>query len=425
MPKRLSESKNTRCINLDWLEVYCEESPQLSPCDAQFFRDRHYWVREREYGTRVYEQMFTICDNYGYPFIEIRREPMSNKDRNDRAVMSPLACHIKLANRYCYTDQPTRLLADFLNEHCYYLHNITRLDLCLDFEKFDYGDKPQDFVNRYIRHKYTKINQAERRTHGVDRWDGCIDNYISWGSPKSMVSTKIYNKSLELRQSHDKPYIRQAWFESGLIDDPVHNTRIADDGSVYTPDIWRVEFSVHASGSGKWYRIEDCNGNKQHVVSKKHTLETYDNREKLLTAFASLAHHYFHFKKYRAGVRKDLCQDKKLFNFDSEQTAYKLDNRPLASPVKQNSDLEILRRRLTVYRDTHGDPEGRKAVNTLLRLLDQEDSARLCSDIYDVQQLRALQLIIAERLNHLTTETVTETYRRVHQDLDRLQDSLF
>lgn len=66
-----------RCVNLDWVEVYCLESGKNFPHDANYFRECGYFVREREYGTRQYNQMFTILDENDLGFIEVRRDPVS------------------------------------------------------------------------------------------------------------------------------------------------------------------------------------------------------------------------------------------------------------------------------------------------------------------------------------------------------------
>lgn len=66
-----------RCINLDWLEVSCEESARNFPCNAEYFREQGYFVKEREYGTRVWSQVFTLEDADGHPWIEVRRCPPS------------------------------------------------------------------------------------------------------------------------------------------------------------------------------------------------------------------------------------------------------------------------------------------------------------------------------------------------------------
>ena len=106
----------TRCINLDWVEFYCLESVEEFPCDAEYFRRHGYCVYERDYGTRQYEQMFTVLDEHDLGFVEIRRKPVSGMlaDRV-RGIFSPYSCHIKLCNRYCYADNAmTRFSVTFL-----------------------------------------------------------------------------------------------------------------------------------------------------------------------------------------------------------------------------------------------------------------------------------------------------------------------
>lgn len=56
-----------RCVNLDWLEVYCLEDSSRFPCDADYFRQQGYFVQERDYGTRQYAQAFCIEDEKGEP----------------------------------------------------------------------------------------------------------------------------------------------------------------------------------------------------------------------------------------------------------------------------------------------------------------------------------------------------------------------
>lgn len=48
-----------RCLNIDWLEVYALEPDKL---DADFFISDGWSVQPRPYGTRVYDEMFTLMD---------------------------------------------------------------------------------------------------------------------------------------------------------------------------------------------------------------------------------------------------------------------------------------------------------------------------------------------------------------------------
>ena len=46
-----------RCINIDWLEVYCIEPMKL---DANYYRALRYRVVQRDYGTPMYAEMFGL-----------------------------------------------------------------------------------------------------------------------------------------------------------------------------------------------------------------------------------------------------------------------------------------------------------------------------------------------------------------------------
>lgn len=384
-----------RCVNIDWLEVHCHESNELYPLDADFFIHHGWEVRSREYGTRVYAQMFTIYDTHGEPFLEVRRCPKSSSELS--GVLDPLSCHLRLVNRYCYYHDAVKRLRDFLALYDYQFKRIFRIDLCLDFERFDLGDDPQKFINRYLSHKFAKINQCNRTTRGQDRWDGCEDNYVSWGQPKSMVSTKLYNKSKELDETHDKPYIKQSWMAAGLVTNPITCEKVRSDGTKYKPTIWRVEFSVK-SGAAGWAIIEDCNGQKRKLKPIANGLDCYETKEKQLQMFASLAHHYFHFKYFEANKRKDRCKDKVLFHFDfTKDTVYKLER--IAASTKPLPEDVRLRRLLETYQTKHHEADVRKACAVILDNLDNAVVRNLAGADYDAAAIRELRMILARRLS--------------------------
>lgn len=411
-----------RCVNIDWLEVYCMESINNFPCNADFFRAQGLFVRERDYGTRQYTEMFTVLDERDMPFVEIRRNPVASGagEKND-GIFSPYSCHIRLVNRYCYHDNAIGLLTDFLHRFDYTVQRLFRLDLCLDFERFDQGDDPHRFLQRFMAGRYSKINQGNLSGHAKDLWDGRDWNSCSWGSPQSMVTTKLYNKTLELREAKDKPYIRFAWYQAGLVDDPDTLTRHAEDGTVYNPDIWRVEFSIRSSAKG-WVTIEDCNGNKQRRVVMEHNLATYATKLDQLHAFANLAHHYFHFKKFIKGQRKDRCPDKVLFEFNLDHAPYKLD--VLAGDAPKPKTIDALAKRLTEYRMAHPTDEIRHACDVLLKQLAKE--ALTSSLPYDANssERALLQLLISRRMAQATKEPLTESIKAV-QALLSMPDTIF
>lgn len=409
-----------RCVNIDWLELFCEESNKHYPMNAQYYKDHGYEVIERGYGTRQYKEMFVVCDEQEEPFIEIRRNPVSGDlDGRIKGIFNQLSCHIRVVNRYCYHDNIVQLFSEFLMKHDYYVSRIYRLDLCLDFEKFDRGDDPQDVLIRYMKGKYTKVNQSNVSAHGKDKWESREWCSLSWGAPKSMVSTKFYNKTKELREAKDKPYIRMAWQRAGLVSDWVGLSKVNGDGALYHPTIWRVEFSIKSSARA-WYVIENCNGRKESILKQEHTLATYATKMDQLKAFANLAHHYFHFKIYEEGVSKYKCKDKVLFDFGSHDV-YHLD--VLLTDRPKDTSMEALRKRLQSFRIVHPDADIRNACDVLLRYIERLQVRESFVYPYSQTEQQLLQFLLARRMNY-PQEHLSESIRQV-EALLKLPDELF
>lgn len=396
-----------RCVNIDWLEVYCLEANDRFPCNAEYFRNRGYFVREREYGTRQYNEMFVIEDKFGEPWIEIRRNPASGDSSFNGLV--PQSTHIRLANRTCYYDDAVTQLRDFLALHDYIFKRIYRIDVCYDFERFDSGDNPAAFARRYLAGKYSKINQCHVSAHGADNWSAFDWETLSWGSNKSMVTTKLYNKSRELAfASNNKPYIIYSWFEAGLISDPISLTKHDPKRGNYQPEIWRLEFSLRSSADS-WIVIEDQSGKRAKKKAIPHTLSLFDSRDKLWQRFQDLAFHYFRFKYFEEGVRKDRCKDKQLFRWNDSTEFYQVQTLPPAR--KPDNDEEILRRRLSMYRMVHADEKIRQACDVILDEISKQELRRV-SPSADPLDVRALQLAIQQRMN-CKEEDVIVTLNRI------------
>ena len=366
-----------RCVNIDWLEVAAFE-PITQPHDADFFRSCGWIVSERDYGTRVWGEMFTLEGTDNLPFIEVRRAPKTS-------VLAFNVVHLRFVNRICYFPNASQLMQEFMDRYEYQFIRISRIDVCMDFERFDYGDLPKDFMRRFMEGRYSKINQANISAHGSDEWAGRVWNSLSWGSPASDIGTKFYNKTLELydpiTKRYGKPYIRQAWFQCGLIDDVTNVTRTDNAGNVYHPDIWRVEFSIRSSVQG-WF-VMWLNGKQKNKQSIRNTLDMYDSREKLLVMFASLCEHYFHFKHvikryafYIEGksdgnpVRKDRCPDKLLFRWKSQTMLYKVARESVATSEKPDMTFVRLIAQLKRFRDTTHDTAIKNSASVIIDYLE-------------------------------------------------------
>lgn len=377
--------------------------------NADYFRSHGYVVHEREYGTRVYNEMFTIEDQHGHAFIEVRRNPQSGS--SSFTGLSELSCHLRLVNRACYANNPVRDMAEFMVKHDYIFQRIFRLDLCYDFIRFDSGDDPARFLRRYIENKFSKVNQCKVRVIGDDSWASFDWESVSWGAPSSMVGSKMYNKTKELKATGDKkPWIKQAWFESGLVNDPLN-----------LPDVWRIEFSMHSSARN-WIVIEDADSKHNKKKAVPHTLEMFDGRDRLWERFEEMAHHYFQFRyvEYLDKVnsdgernlkRKDVCREKRLFNYNLDRTFYKIEG--VAVECKPDKDDDILRRRLTMYREKHADPDLRRAIDILLNNLNRERLRQITAHGY-AAEIDQIRLAIATRTGW-DYQTVIEKAEEIHK----------
>ena len=350
--------------------------------------------------------MFTIQDKYGEPMLEVRRNPFSAD--SSFTGLNERSCHLRFVNRYCYFDDCVRILADFMIMHEYELQRIYRIDVAYDFRAFDYGDDPERFIKRYIEKKFSKVNQCKVRVFGDDGWNAFAWESVSWGSPTSMVGTKLYNKTKEMKAAgFSKPWIVQAWFECGLI-----------ESFTDLPDVWRIEFSMK-SATKNWIRIEDSDAKKTSTKMIPHNLQLFDGRDRLWQRFQDLAHHYFRFKykEYKAEVnsdgsrdlkRKDLCRDKLLFRWDKDHEFYKVDN--VSRESQPSTELERLRRALVRYMGKTYDMKIKTACSEILKALEDSIIARHTRN-NKREEIDAIRLQIATRTDWHLDEVFREADR--------------
>lgn len=401
----------TRCVNIDWLEIYCLEPSYDKPLNAEFFESIGYRVSVREFGTRMYGEMFTIYDMHDVPMLEIRRKPLSTISKAG-GLFDERSCHIRLTNVYCYVDNPIEVLRKFLARHDYIFMKIFRIDIALDFSHFDKGDDPQKFLKRYIDGRYSKVNQTNISAHGSDKWEMRVWNSISWGRPKSMVSTKFYCKTQELKEVKDKPYIRQSWWHAGLIDNPITGEKRQQDGTITIPQIWRVEFSIKSSAK-RWFLIERADTRKQNKIAIYHSLEMYETKQKLIQMFASLARHYFRFKVYEKDKRKDRCQDKITFDFKYIDTYYHIDKLASNTPTKTNTEKLI--QALNKLQDETIDMELRKACQLIVGSLRKTQVNQFAGSQMTAEDIFMIQRLIAMQTSKSNTKTLQENIDTLRQ----------
>lgn len=330
-----------KCVNLDWVEVFCLEPEEM---DANYYKALGWNVNVRAYGTPLYHEMFTLLNQDGKPFLEIRRNPISLKENG--GIFERGACHIKLANRVLYQWNPISQLQNFLDKYHYKFKGVTRLDICCDQLLFDNNINPQGFIHDYMSNKIAKNRNSNLSAHGTERKDGRNWNSLKWGAPSSPLSTKIYDKTLELKQSSNKLYIKDAWVKAGLCEyqkvryeykDKKTKTQETRSKMVLVPcgtsteeerpiedvqevTVWRVEFSIK-SEARNWVSLE---GSHKIEIS----LNKFVSKERIMLMFLIIAKWCLDFMKteYTANGtlrRKDRCERIELFSQKNIEHSFK------------------------------------------------------------------------------------------------------
>ena len=215
---------------------------------------------------------------------------------------------------------------------------------------------------------------------------------------------------------YGKPYIREAWFRCGFIDDIQRCTK---DGEKV--DVWRVEFSLR-SAVKNWIPIE-LDGVTGKYQSLRNNLDCYDSRDKMLVMFASLSQHYFHFKKFEPNKRKDRCRDKVLFDWSQQQCVYKIGkpDTALGSGTSFKSQYNRLLEKIVAYQQCHYGAELHKACEVLISSITEENMRSDLANPWSYDELEFLKKLLFVRTTRrdLTYEAACTEVKRLLGITDR------
>lgn len=289
-----------RCVNLDWLEVFCEECPQF-PLNSDNMRSLGWAVEQRAYGTPMYNEMYTLFRG-NIPILEVRRNPYSKK--SEGGIFADGACHIRYNNRTCYGVSPMQEMRNFIEKARLTYKCISRVDICMDFLRFEDAQQtsPHSFIVNYLNGHLRKVGQnkirgvAESETSEDISFGGRICgignrvNSLKWGGKKCPISTKLYNKSLEMRENKSKDYIVDQWVAAKMVQREIVTGKDGKRKMILTHegkevDVWRLEYSIKLGGSTfvetEMGEVIDFN------------LSSIDTRDKMLSTFCALTNRYF------------------------------------------------------------------------------------------------------------------------------------
>lgn len=227
------------------------------------------------------------------------------------------SCVVKVDNSRLYYPRWQEAVHAAIRALGWKIQHINRIDICIDFNYFansrlplrfvqDYLSKPSATRPSFIRRGSNKFRSIGTRTLSMLNYET-----VSWGTRDCAVQTNLYNKSIELQEKADKPWIRERWINAGLQHGDVNGHRYY---------VWRVEFSVNPSAVT--WKSKDM----EHV--RELSIDDVSNAQALRRTCSAFIPRYFQFyyltaaaaRKKETRVR-DL-QPVTLFN-DVDMVAYR------------------------------------------------------------------------------------------------------
>lgn len=200
-------------VTLDWLQVFA--LGEFLSTDVIRFKDTKYTAKLTDKQSMQWKRIYYIYQGR-FKVAEICQEPRTS-------VINPKATTIKIENRILYTTQYTTILYDILKVYNLHYKGVTRIDVALDCQELAQGLQIQDFLRRCIALDENEKGYIYNVGRAHSTFHMCRDaaghntiNSVKWGSPRSRVSCYCYDKTLELIEVKDKPWIRNFWERNGL-----------------------------------------------------------------------------------------------------------------------------------------------------------------------------------------------------------------
>lgn len=254
------------CIAVDWLEVCCY-GRDLEP---SFFswEGKHFSVEQEDRETPLFRSFFEVKRN-GLVWAQIRQNPKSG-------VMKKGLTIIKLSNRVLYHEKYVPFLMHMIQALGLYYKGLTRLDIAYDCNEFYCGRKPSRFVHQFVTKRVDekggmyvpRMKEFDFHLKKDIHTNGMI-NYLAIGAKGSKKRGYIYDKTLELQEVKDKPWIREMWERNGLISDKKTH-------------VWRSEISIKAQGTD----LLNLDTGQLFALHPNY-LSTYENIKKIFHFYAA------------------------------------------------------------------------------------------------------------------------------------------
>lgn len=229
------------CISVDWLQVCCYSNNLAFLLNNDYYNkvdSLPYWLELQPLETRNFARFIRVHTKVGNDWrycADILAVPRSSM-LNSNIVL------VKIHNRFLYSQNYIKLLYNICATFKLSIKGLTRLDLCYDCNSFHNGLKPHKFIKEFVTAEFDspryiyKIGAKQFRVYGGKSVSSATKfSGIEFGSGKSSKRCYIYDKTRELEEVKDKPWIRQYWQQNGLISDAKTH-------------VYRAEISIKCDG---------------------------------------------------------------------------------------------------------------------------------------------------------------------------------
>jgi len=227
--KKELEEKNEKTqfvYSIDWLTF----NIKLKDINNPFIRDEGIYAEEREQGTNIFKRVKDFYNTRDELIFTIVFQPHSKIIKADFG-------QLQIANKWLYVGNLSKLVYKIFFQSNFELVNISRIDLCTDFFNFVDTYKPLSFIQDVAKGNVIKVNPSSINFWGKTG-DYTIDYHaMNIGDRESTFNFKLYNKTKELEEKHEKGYIKTKWYKKLKGYEELIKMK-------EKPTIWRLEVSI-------------------------------------------------------------------------------------------------------------------------------------------------------------------------------------
>lgn len=398
-------------ISCDWFQVTCTRDARQCISEGMFVQGTHKTdegklliyecVRSKEFNA-----LFGNCVGialHNFTLATIMCEPRVS-------TLNKSICLIKLANPLLYSARWCWYLIDIMSALKWKFHNISRVDVCADFNYFKGHLDPREFIRRFLRsgqydpenpsyyrvgsNKYATIGKksvSKQLVGGLSEvFCAHMSEYLRFGGRSSGVCVYLYNKTKELNDKHGKHYIRDLWRRSGLED--------SEDCPVFRLELSILPNSMNLRNVGdvdEQSEREMAKGLKQRQIGRWNVrslaMDDFGSQQKVEEVFWAYASKFFRFKEVGRQLYKHNWPDVDLFdvNFSPQVKPFRI-SRPLDSGVSERNAASCIQRLL--YLSTNLDIVDKVTLYNAIGILERQGAFKT-KEITDEKVIEIAELL--------------------------------